>query len=182
MKFHKTSLADAMLIDIEPRGDARGSFARVFCAQEFAAHGLQTRYVQANHSSNVHKGTLRGMHFQKSPHGEVKLVRAVRGGVHDVIIDLRRDSPTYGKWEGFDLTADNGRILYVPVGFAHGFQTLHDACEVTYMVSHAYTPAAESGVRFDDPAFGIDWPMPVSVIAEKDAAWPHVNLDAGIDI
>lgn len=182
MKFHKTTLADAMLIDIEPRGDDRGFFARVFCEREFAAHGLETRYVQANHSRNARKGTLRGMHFQKSPHGEVKLVRAVGGAIHDVIIDLRRDSPSYGRWEGFDLTAENGRILYVPAGFAHGFQTLEDNCDVTYMVSQPYTPEAERGVRFDDPAFGINWPLPVATISEKDAAWPHVNLEAGIEI
>ena len=182
MIFHETSLADATLIDIEPRGDDRGFFARVFCEREFAARGLETRYVQANHSRNARKGTLRGMHFQKAPHGEVKLVRAVRGAIRDVIVDLRRGSPSYGKWEGFDLTAENGRILYVPAGFAHGFQTLEDECDVTYMVSHAYAPGAEGGVRFDDPAFGIVWPLPVSVISEKDAAWPHVDLDAGIAI
>jgi dTDP-4-dehydrorhamnose 3,5-epimerase len=182
MIFHPTRLADATLIDIEPRGDARGFFARVFCEREFAAHGLETRFVQANQSRNVHKGTLRGMHFQKAPHGEVKLVRAVRGAIHDVIIDLRPGSPSYGQWEGFDLSAENGRILYVPAGFAHGFQTLEDHCEVTYMVSAAYAPGAEGGVRFDDPAFGVAWPLPVSVISEKDAAWPHVDLGAGVAI
>ena len=182
MKFHRTSLTDAMLIDIEPRGDARGSFARVFCEAEFGAQGLETRYIQTNHSINVQAGTLRGLHFQRAPHREVKLFRVVRGAVYDVIIDLRRESPTYGKWEGFELSAENGRILYVPGGFAHGFQTLEDGCEATYMVSAAYAPAAEGGVRYDDPAFGIAWPLPVSVISEKDAAWPHVDLAAGVAI
>lgn len=182
MKFHRTTLADAMVIEVEPRGDARGSFARVFCEQEFAAHGLETRFVQANHSHAVRAGTLRGLHFQRAPHREVKLFRVVKGAVHDVIIDLRRESPTYGRWEGFELSADNGRILYVPGGFAHGYQMLEDDCEATYMVSAAYAPQAEGGVRYDDPAFGITWPLPISVISEKDAAWPDVDLAAGVAI
>jgi dTDP-4-dehydrorhamnose 3,5-epimerase len=174
MLFSPTTLKDAMLIDIEKRGDDRGYFARTMCRDEFAAHGLVSDFVQANHSYNRSRGTLRGMHFQRSPHEEVKLVRCVRGAILDVIIDLRPDSPTYRKWEGFELSAENGRLLYVPGGFAHGFQTLVDDVDVTYQVSHPYTPAAEGGVRHDDPAFGIRWPEPVTVISPKDASWAAV--------
>jgi dTDP-4-dehydrorhamnose 3,5-epimerase len=182
MKFVETSLKDAVLITLEKRGDARGYFARTFCAEEFARAGLETSFVQANASHNVRAGTLRGMHFQRAPHGEVKLVRCVKGAIHDVIIDLRRDSPSFGCWEGFDLSEESGDMLYVPVGFAHGFQTLRDDTAVAYQVSHPYTPAAEGGVRFDDLAFGITWPLPVTAISEKDAAWPDVDLKAGVPI
>lgn len=172
MKFTKTSLLDAVVIELEKRADERGFFARTFCAEEFGRAGLVTSYVQANHSANVKAGTLRGMHFQRAPHGEVKVVRCVKGAIHDVIIDLRPESPSYRRWEGFDLDAESGRTLYVPAGFAHGFQTLADDAHVAYQVSHPYTPGAEGGVRWDDPAFAIAWPLPVSVISEKDAAWP----------
>lgn len=175
MKFTQTSLRDAVLIDLEKRGDDRGFFARTFCAQEFAREGLVQTFVQTNHSANVHKGTLRGMHFQTDPHREVKLVRCVAGALYDVIIDLRPESPTYRKWQGYELTAEAGTMLYVPAGFAHGFQTLEDDTHATYQVSHAYTPSAEGGVRYDDPAFGIAWPLPVATISEKDAAWPYVT-------
>lgn len=182
MRFMETTLTDARLIELDKRGDARGFFARVFCEAEFAAAGLETRFVQANHSRSAQRGTLRGMHFQRAPHRETKVVRVVRGALLDVIIDLRADSPSYGRWEAFELTAENGRMLYVPAGFAHGFQTLADDTEVTYQVSAAYAPDAEGGVRWDDPAFGIDWPLPVSVISDKDAAWPDVDLAAGVRI
>ena len=175
MKFSKTSLADAMVIDMQRNEDSRGFFARTFCAREFAEAGLVTEYVQANHSYNRAKGTVRGMHFQNPPHGEVKLVRCVKGAILDIIIDLRPGSPSWRKWEAFELTEENGRTLYVPVGFAHGFQTLADETHVTYSVSHPYTPGVEGGVRWDDPAFGITWPLPVSVISDKDAAWPLVG-------
>ena len=175
MQFLPTNLADAVLIRPRRMEDARGSFARVFCADSFRARGLVADFVQSNHSSNRHKGTLRGMHFQRAPHAEVKLVRVVAGAIHDVIIDLRPQSPTYGHWQGFDLSAENGEMLYVPEGFAHGFQTLQDGTEVTYQVSHDYTPSAEGGVRWDDPAFGIRWPLPVTVMSEKDANWPLVR-------
>jgi dTDP-4-dehydrorhamnose 3,5-epimerase len=175
MEFIKTSLADAMLIDIRKLADDRGYFARTFCAEEFGKAGLETRFPQSNHSHNLKAGTLRGMHFQRAPHGEVKVVRCVRGALHDVIIDLRPESPTWRRWEGFDLTAENGRMLYVPAGFAHGFQTLQDDTDASYLVSHPYTPGAEGGVRFDDPAFGIAWPLPVGTISEKDAAWPWLE-------
>ena len=172
MKFTKTSLKDAVVIDLTKHGDARGFFARTFCAETFAREGLVSDFVQANHSANVTAGTLRGMHYQRAPHGEVKLVRCVKGAIHDVIVDLRPESPTYHRWEGFDLDAETGRTLYVPAGFAHGFQTLEDDTHVVYQVSHPYTPGAEGGLRWDDPAFGIRWPRPVSVISDKDASWP----------
>jgi dTDP-4-dehydrorhamnose 3,5-epimerase len=175
MKFTPTSLQDAVLIEQERHADARGYFARTFCVQEFERAGLETAFVQANASHNARAGTLRGMHFQRPPHGEVKLVRCVKGAIHDVIVDLRRDSPTYGRWEGFDLTEENGRMLYVPAGFAHGFQTLVDDTDVAYQVSHPYTAGAEGGLRWDDPAFGIAWSLPVTTISEKDASWPHVG-------
>lgn len=179
MKFSETSLKDAMLIALEKRGDQRGFFARTFCADEFRAAGLAAEFVQANHSSNARKGTLRGMHFQKAPHREVKVVRCVKGAIHDVIIDLRPGSPSYGRWEGFDLTEENGHMLYVPEGFAHGFQTLVDDTHVVYQVSHPYTPGAEGGVRWDDPAFAVAWPMAPTVISPKDAAWPDADLGGG---
>lgn len=175
MKFTKTSLADAVLIELSRFTDARGYFARTFCRETFAREGLVTDFVQANHSANTRAGTLRGMHYQRAPHGEVKLVRCVKGALHDVIIDMRPESPTYRRWEGFDLTAENGRMLYVPAGFAHGFQTLEDDTHATYQVSCAYTPGAEVGLRWDDPAFGIAWPRAVSVISDKDAVWPLVD-------
>jgi dTDP-4-dehydrorhamnose 3,5-epimerase len=178
MKFTKTRLSDAWLIALEPRADERGFFARTFCAEEFAAHGLATAFPQTNHSRNRRAGTLRGMHFQRAPHGEVKLVRVVRGAIHDVIVDLRPGSPSFGAWQGFDLTAENGLMLYVPKGFAHGFQTLEDDTDVTYQVSAPYAPGAEGGARWDDPALGIAWPRPVAAISEKDASWADVDLEA----
>jgi dTDP-4-dehydrorhamnose 3,5-epimerase len=175
MKFTPTTLADAVTVELERREDERGFFARTFCAEEFARAGLATSFPQANHSRNRAKGTLRGMHFQRPPAGEAKLVRVVRGAIHDVIVDIRRESPTFGQWQGFDLDAEEGRMLYVPAGFAHGFQTLADETDVTYMVSHPYAPGAEGGLRWDDPLLGIRWPLPVASISEKDAAWPHLD-------
>lgn len=172
MNFVPTSLADAVLVHPVSHADARGSFTRVFCAETFRQHGLKGDFVQANHSSNRQRGTLRGMHFQKGAAAEVKLVRVVQGAIWDVIIDLRPSSPTFRKWQGFELSERNRTMLYVPEGFAHGFQTLTDGAEVVYQVSAPYTPGAEGGLRWDDPAFGIDWPLPVSVISEKDANWP----------
>lgn len=171
MIFHETTLKDAWLIDIEPRGDDRGFFARTFCAKEFAAHGLLTDFVQQNLSHSAHKGTLRGMHRQLAPHEEAKVVRCLKGALFDAIIDLRPDSPTYMKWEGFELSADNKRALYVPPGFGHGFQTLTDDVEANYLVSAYYAPDAEAGVRWNDPAFGIEWPLEPTVISDKDQSW-----------
>lgn len=173
MKFEETELPGAFLIDVEPRGDERGFFARSWCANEYAEHGLQTGIVQANLSWNPRRGTLRGMHFQNAPHAEVKVVRATRGAIYDAIIDLRPDSPTFKRWIGAELTAENRRALYVPEGFAHGFQTLVPDCEVHYLVTEFYTPSAEGGVRWNDPAFGIEWPDAENAfLSDKDAAWP----------
>ncbi len=175
MKFHSTSLKDAFLIELEPRGDARGRFARTFCADEFAAHGLETQFVQQNMSVSAHKGTLRGMHRQLAPHAEVKLIRCLRGAIFDVLVDLRPDSPTFKQWEGFELTSDNQRELYAPEGFGHGFLTLADDVEVSYLVSAAYAPNAEAGVRYNDPAFGIEWPFEPALVSDKDESWPDFS-------
>jgi dTDP-4-dehydrorhamnose 3,5-epimerase len=174
--FEETKLPGAFVIELERREDERGFFARTFCANEFADQGLNARLVQANTSWNPRQGTLRGMHFQKAPSAEVKVVRATRGAIHDVVIDLRPDSPTYKQWIGVDLTEENRRALYVPEGFAHGFQTLAPDTEVHYLVTEFYTPEAEGGVRWDDPAFGIEWPDPANAfLSPKDATWPDFD-------
>lgn len=173
MIFEETKLPGAFVIELERREDDRGFFARTWCANELSEHGLNTQLVQANMSWNPRQGTLRGMHFQRAPHAETKVVRATRGSILDVIIDLRAESPTFKQWIGVELSADNGRALYVPEGFAHGFQTLVPDCEVHYLVTAFYEPAAEGGVRWDDPAFGIEWPDPANAfLSEKDASWP----------
>ncbi|MBL6078173.1 dTDP-4-dehydrorhamnose 3,5-epimerase [Belnapia sp. T18] len=174
MIFHKTTLQDAWLIDIEPRGDERGIFARTMCREEFAAHGMAQDFVQQNMSTSATAGTLRGMHFQRAPHTEAKLVRCIRGAILDVIVDLRSGSPSYLRHEAFELTAENRRQLYVPPGFAHSFQTLADDSEVSYLVSAAYAPQAEGGLRYDDPMLGIEWPLPITAISDKDAKWPYL--------
>jgi dTDP-4-dehydrorhamnose 3,5-epimerase len=158
--FTETELPGAFVVDLERREDDRGFFARTWCANEYAEHGLKTDVVQANVSFNPRRGTLRGMHFQHSPHAEVKIVRATRGAIYDVIIDLREGSPTFKRWLGVELTEDNRRALYVPEGFAHGYQTVVPDTEVHYLVTEFYTPSAEGGVRWNDPAFGIEWPDP----------------------
>lgn len=177
MRIEPTTLADARLIRLEKRGDDRGWFARTMDTRIFADQGMDSVFVQQNASMSAQAGTLRGLHFQRPPYAEAKLVRCLRGRILDVIVDLRRDSPSFGKWEGFELTDRNDRMLYVPAGFAHGFQTLADDTAVTYQVSHRYTPEAEGGLRWDDPALGIDWPLPPAVMSDKDAAWPLVDLD-----
>jgi dTDP-4-dehydrorhamnose 3,5-epimerase len=174
--FTETKLPGAYLIDIEKRADQRGFFARGWCQKEFEAHDLIPRVVQTNISLSKRKGTLRGMHYQVAPYAEAKLVRCTRGALYDVIIDLRPDSPTYMQWLGVELSAENYKMLYVPEGFAHGFQTLVDNTEVTYQVSQFYTPEAEGGVRYNDPAFGIEWPLEVQVISDKDQSWPDYSL------
>jgi len=171
MRFVETALRGAWLIDLTPAQDARGYFARSFCMREFADHGLETSFVQHSTSYSAKQGTLRGMHFQHPPHSEAKLVNCSKGAIWDVIIDLRPSSSTYRGWQGFRLTAENRRQLYIPKGFAHGFQTLCDETEVGYLISEFYMPSAAGGVRYDDPAFAIQWPLPVTVISEKDAAW-----------
>jgi dTDP-4-dehydrorhamnose 3,5-epimerase len=172
MFFTATELKDAYIIDLDRREDNRGFFARTWAADEFESRGMVSRVVQANLSYNRTKGTLRGMHFQHAPYAETKLVRCVRGAILDVIVDLRPDSPSYKRWVGVELTAENRRALYVPEGFAHGFQTLVDDAEVMYQVSQIYTPSAEGGVRYDDPAFGIIWPLPPTEMSPKDQRWP----------
>ena len=172
MRFLETALPGAYIIDIEAHADERGFFARGFCSDEFTEHGLNPAVAQTNLSFNARAGTLRGMHYQVPPAPEAKLVRCVRGAIHDVIVDMRPDSPTRLQWIGVDLSADNNRALYVPELFAHGFITLADDTFVTYQVSQPYTPGTERGLRHDDPALGIDWPAEVRVISDKDAAWP----------
>lgn len=172
MFFVETELKDAYIIELEKREDRRGFFARTWAQDEFEQRGLESRVVQTNMSFNHSKGTLRGMHFQKAPYAETKLVRCVRGAVYDVIIDLRPESPTYKRWLGVELSAENRRSVYVPEGFAHGFQTLEDNCELMYQVSKVYTPSAEGGLRYNDPSFDIQWPLPATVLSDKDQSWP----------
>lgn len=172
MRFLETDLNGAQLIDLEPAHDHRGFFSRTFCVREFAAHGLETNFVQHNLSYSATRGTLRGMHFQTPPHAEVKVVDCAKGAIWDVIIDIRPQSRTFKQWRGFELTAENRRQLYIPAGFAHGFQTLSDDAEVRYLISAFYEPSAASGLRYDDPAFVIPWPLPITVISDKDRLWP----------
>jgi dTDP-4-dehydrorhamnose 3,5-epimerase len=172
MRFEATGLDDAWLVRLDPVRDSRGFFARTFCVDEFGARGLETSFPQHSVSHSLRKGTVRGMHFQREPHAEVKLVRCLNGAIWDVIIDLRPASSTFRQWRGFELSEENGLQLYIPKGFAHGFQTLSDDARVNYLISEFYTPAAASGVRYDDPAFAITWPLSVASIAEKDRLWP----------
>jgi dTDP-4-dehydrorhamnose 3,5-epimerase len=172
MIFTETKLKGAYQIDLELRRDDRGFFARSFCQNEFAAHGLKTIVAQSNVSFNRQKGTLRGMHFQVPPKAEAKLVRCTRGAVYDVIIDLRSESASYCSWVAVELTADNSRMLYVPEGFAHGFQTLEDNAEVFYQMFEFYAPDYARGVRWDDPAFGIAWPLTNPIVSERDRSYP----------
>jgi dTDP-4-dehydrorhamnose 3,5-epimerase len=169
MVFGETPIAGAVLIELEPLVDERGSFARTFAVDEFAANGLETRVVQCNTSTNTRAGTLRGLHYQASPHAEAKLVRCVRGSIFDVVVDLRPESPTYCVWYGVELSAANLRMLFVPAGLAHGFQTLEDDTEVLYQMSAEYSAEHARGVRWDDPVFGIEWPdTDVRTISERD--------------
>jgi dTDP-4-dehydrorhamnose 3,5-epimerase len=173
MLFTPAQLRDAMIIDVERRGDERGYLARVFCEREFAEHGLPVRWVQSSSIYSPQRHTLRGLHFQRAPHAENKLVRCTRGAVWVVMVDLRPDSPTYLQWQGAALTPSSGRLLLVPEGFAQGYQTLVDECEVVYQMTHEYVPEAASGVRWDDPAFGIEWPPAGErIISDRDLAWP----------
>lgn len=172
MKFHATPLPGAYLIEPELRGDERGFFARTFCEREFAAAGLETRFVQANNSLTARKGTLRGLHYQLPPAAEAKLVRVVRGALYDVVVDLRPDSPTFCAWFGATLDGDNRLMMYVPRGCAHGFLTLTDDVEAIYLMSGFYDARQERGLRFDDPVLSIDWPAAPVEMSPKDRAWP----------
>jgi dTDP-4-dehydrorhamnose 3,5-epimerase len=173
MVFEETNLKGAFVIGIEKIEDERGFFARALCKKEFEAHGLISRFVQANLAASRNKGTLRGIHYQVAPHQEAKLILCIKGAIYDVIIDLRPDSATYGKWFGIELSMTNHKMLYVPENFAHGYQTLQNDTEVFYLVSAFYSPAHEKGLRWNDPAFGIKWPETEKVvISEKDQHWP----------
>lgn len=171
MIFTETELKGAFLIDLEPHPDHRGFFARTFCAKEFEAQGLKPTIAQCNLSFNHKKGTIRGMHYQVPPVSETKVVWCLRGAIQDVIIDLRSDSPTYRSHISVELSAENRRALYIPELFAHGFQTLADETEVLYLMGEFYTPGYDRGFRYDDPAFGIQWTLPVSEISARDLAW-----------
>jgi len=176
MKFEQAAIPGVWVLELERHVDTRGFFARSFCEREFAAHGLQTRFVQCNLSSNLRRGTLRGMHFQREPRPEVKVVRCCRGSVYDVVIDLRRNSPAHGQWMGIELSAENGRALYLPAGIAHGFQTLEDHTELYYHMGEFYDPELADGVRWNDPVFGIDWPLPNPILSEKDRGYRDYGL------
>src|SRR5213592_2345229 len=171
MQFTETKLKGAYIIDLERREDSRGFFARAFCQKEFAALGLKPVIAQANVAYNFKKGTLRGMHFQFPPAAETKLVRCTRGAILDIIVDLRPESPTYLQNIAVELTEENGRALYVPERFAHGYQALRDSTETSYQVGEFYTPGAEGGLRYNDPRLGLTWPLPVSAMSEKDREW-----------
>lgn len=179
MIFQPTRLSSVWLVEIEPHYDERGHFARTWCRREFAAHGLEADFVQASLSFNHTRGTIRGMHFQEPPLKEVKLVRCTRGAIFDVVIDLRAGSATRHLWQGFELSAGNATALYIPNGFAHGFQTLEPDTEVAYQFSEYYVPEAASGVRFDDPAFAIKWPLPATAISPRDRTWPDFAAPGG---
>jgi dTDP-4-dehydrorhamnose 3,5-epimerase len=173
MRFTPTAVRDAVVIDPERHEDERGFLARTFCEDEFAEHGLAMRFVQASTVYTARRDTLRGLHFQHAPHEEVKLVRCTRGAAYVVIVDLRPGSPSVRRWFGVELTPANGRSLYVPTGFAQGYQTLADDTEVSYQMTHRYVPAAASGVPWDDPAFAVEWPPARwRLISERDRAWP----------
>ena len=173
MIFKETKLKGAYIIELEPLEDERGFFARSFCQKEFEEHGLNFRIVQCNLSYNRKKGTLRGMHYQVAPYEEAKLVSCIRGAMYDVIVDLRASSPTYCQWFAVELTAENYKMLYIPVGFAHGFQTLADNTTVFYQMSGFYHPECAGDVRWDDPAFGIEWPIKHLVISSKDQSYKN---------
>ncbi len=183
MKFNETPIPGVFVIDLEKRGDDRGFFARVFCTNEFNEAGLVTDFVQVNNSLTGDKGTLRGMHYQIPPHAETKIVRCIRGALWDCVLDLRLGSPTFGRWYGAELSADNRRMMYVPKGFAHGFITLEDDTEAFYFVDEYYAPDAERGVRWDDPAFNIAWPASPIALSDKDKRYPDFDPEkAGVRI
>ena len=182
MIFSETPLKDAYVIDLEKRGDDRGFFARFFCAKEFENCNLKTKFVQVNNSLSAEKGTLRGMHYQLPPKAEAKVVRCIRGALYDVILDIRQDSPTFGKWFGLELSAENRKMIYVPEGFAHGLVTLTDDSEVLYLVSEYYAPELERGVRWNDPQFNIKWPITPTVVSDKDNRWPDFKFEESLEL
>lgn len=175
MKFIETALKGAFIIEPERVSDERGFFARVFCEKAFAARGLETRFLQCSVSFNHHKGTLRGMHYQAPPYEETKIVRCTSGSIYDVIVDLRSDSTTYKNWVAVELSASNHRMLYVPAGFGHGFQTLEESCEVFYQISVEYNPDSSRGFHHGDQALAITWSLPVTMISDRDRALPRFH-------
>lgn len=175
MIFKETKLKGAYSIDLEKREDDRGFFARIWCRDEFSKHGLNTKLVQGNMSYTAKKGTLRGLHYQVSPFQETKVIRCTRGALFDVIIDMRSNSPTFKQWIGVELSASNYRMLYVPEGFAHGFVTLQDDTEATYLVTEFYNKESERGIRYNDPSINIQWPIAIEHISEKDNSWPDLT-------
>jgi dTDP-4-dehydrorhamnose 3,5-epimerase len=177
VRFVPTALAGAWVIEQERLADERGFFARTWCAEELTDRGLESHLAQCSISFNHRRGTLRGLHYQAPPFAEVKIVRCSRGALYDVAVDLRPDSTTFRRWIGVELTADNGRALYLPRGFAHGFLTLADATEVSYQISAPYRPEMARGARYDDPFFGVVWPGPVEVIAARDRDYPDVTVE-----
>jgi dTDP-4-dehydrorhamnose 3,5-epimerase len=172
VKFSKTRLPGLWVIDLELREDERGFLARTYCEGEFAAHGLNTRWPQCNLTLTKQRGTIRGMHFQAEPKPEIKLIRCSAGAIYDVLVDVRRESPSFGKWEAFELSGENRRMLYVPGGFAHGFQCLTDNCEVFYQMSEFYFPELARGVRWNDPQIGIRWAIADATLSTRDGALP----------
>ncbi len=179
MIFNETRIAGVVVVELEPRRDERGFFARQWCADEFARAGLDTRVAQINTARSVAAGTLRGLHYQVAPHAEVKVVRCTQGAVFDVVVDLRPGSPTLGQWFGIVLDAESGRMLYVPEGCAHGYLTLAAGTDLAYQTSVAYAPSSARGVRYDDPAFGIVWPRPIEVISPQDSSWAIYDGSSG---
>lgn len=175
MNFRDSAIPGLRLIEFEDHGDQRGSFSRLYCRDEFKKNGVRDEFVQANRSYTEKAGTIRGLHFQKPPHAEIKVVRCVMGRVHDVVVDLRKASRTFLKWFSIELSAESRRGLYIPAGFAHGFETMVDACEMIYFHSKPYTPSHESGIRYNDPLVRIEWPLPVAAISKKDRELPSLR-------
>ncbi|WP_343689598.1 dTDP-4-dehydrorhamnose 3,5-epimerase [Chitinophaga sp.] len=175
MIFNETPLAGSYEITLQPFSDDRGWFARTYCKREFESIGHVEEWVQMNHSFTKQKGSIRGMHFQHSPHEEIKMIRCISGAIYDVIVDIRKDSPTYLQWFGIELSAENGKMLYIPKGFAHGFQTLEDNCALIYHHSAFYMPEVEGGLRYDDPKLNIKWPLAVKDISARDRQHPLIN-------
>lgn len=177
MIFTPSKLKESYVIDLKTFSDERGWFARYFCQNEFSKIGHTKEWVQMNHSVSFQKGTIRGIHYQLPPYSEIKLVRCISGIVFDVLVDLRKDSETFLQWFGVELSAENKTMVYIPEGFAHGFQCLSDDCELLYHHTAIYKPEAEAGIKFDDPMINIDWPLPVSVISERDAGHSFLTKD-----
>lgn len=176
MLIKKTKIGDLYVIELEPKSDERGTFIRTFCKEELSKEGLAFDIVQASQSLTKKKGTIRGMHFQKSPKVEDKIAQCLSGAIYDVVVDLRENSPTYGQWVAEELTEDNGKMFLIPKGLAHGFQTLADNCKVQYFMSEFYSPEHAAGVRWDDPFLNIKWPIKNPILSEKDKNWPLLKI------